>query len=83
MCVSHVGFHKDVFKPSLLKSTAVFLVFVFAWTIIAFYQIECTGTCRANSSRNRRTKSISIIEYSIRNVVFFNYYREGMIYEVC
>ncbi len=36
--VSHVGFHKDVFKPSLLKSTAVFLVFVFAWTNLGIYQ---------------------------------------------
>ena len=38
MKIIHIGFHKDVFKPSLLKSTAVFLVFVFAWTNMGLYQ---------------------------------------------
>ncbi len=38
--VSHkIGFHKDVFKPSLIKSIAVFLVFVFAWTNLGIYQV--------------------------------------------
>ncbi len=36
--ISHkIGFHKDIFKPSLLKSTAAFLVFVFAWTNLGIY----------------------------------------------
>jgi hypothetical protein len=34
-----IGFHKDIFKPSLLKSTAVFLVFVFAWSNMGIYQV--------------------------------------------
>jgi chromosome segregation ATPase len=43
--VSHkIGFHKDVFKPSLLKSTAVFLVFVFAWTNMGIYQVVYAAT---------------------------------------
>ena len=33
-----IGFHKDIFKPSLLNSAAVFLVFVFAWTNLGIYQ---------------------------------------------
>ena len=37
--VSRIGFHTDVFKPSLLKSTAVFLVFMFAWTNLGIYQV--------------------------------------------
>ncbi len=35
---SRIGFHKGVFRPSLLKSIAVFLVFVFAWTNMGIYQ---------------------------------------------
>ena len=42
--VSHIGFHKDIFKPSLLKSTAVFLVFVFAWTNLGIYQAVYAAT---------------------------------------
>jgi hypothetical protein len=34
-----IGFHKDIFKPSLSKSIAVFLVFVFAWTNLGLYQV--------------------------------------------
>ena len=37
--VSRTGSHKDIFKPSLSKSTAVFLVFVFAWTNLGIYQV--------------------------------------------
>ena len=48
MRVSHVGFHKDVFKPSLLKSTAVFLVFVFAWTNMGLYQAVYAATTSSN-----------------------------------
>ncbi len=39
-----IGFHKDIFKPSLLKSTAVFLVFVFAWTNLGIYQAVYAAT---------------------------------------
>ncbi len=39
-----IGFHKDVFKPSLLKSTAVFLVFVFAWTNMGLYHAVYAST---------------------------------------
>jgi hypothetical protein len=34
-----IGFRKDIFKPSLSKSIAVFLVFVFAWTNMGIYQV--------------------------------------------
>jgi len=39
-----IGFHKDIFKPSLSKSIAVFLVFVFAWTNLGFYQVVYAAT---------------------------------------
>ena len=44
MKIVHIGFHKDIFKPSLLKSIAVFLVFVFAWTNMGLYQAVYAAT---------------------------------------
>ena len=55
--VSHVGFHKDVFKPSLLKSTAVFLVFVFAWTNMGLYQAVYAAE---NSKESKASSSIPL-----------------------
>ncbi len=48
-----VGFHKDVFKPSLLKSIAVFLMFVFAWTNLGIYQ----AVYAAKSTKEPNTSS--------------------------
>jgi len=45
-----IGFRKDIFKPSLLKSIAVFLVFVFAWTNLGFYQAVYAATNGVKSS---------------------------------
>ncbi|MCL4479262.1 MAG: transglutaminase [Deltaproteobacteria bacterium] len=50
-----IGFHKDVFKPSLLKSTAVFLIFVFAWTNLGIYQVVYAAT--ANSGEHQVASS--------------------------
>ncbi len=46
-----IGFHKDVFKPSLLKSTAVFLVFVFVWTNMGLYQAVYAATTSSSQHR--------------------------------
>ena len=43
-----IGSHKDIFKPSLLKSTAVFLVFVFAWMNMGLYQAVYAATTSRN-----------------------------------
>ena len=53
MKIVHIGFHKDIFKPSLLKSTAVFLVFVFAWTNMGLYQVVYA----AESSKELKSSS--------------------------
>ncbi|MCL4479383.1 MAG: transglutaminase [Deltaproteobacteria bacterium] len=50
-----IGFHKDIFKPSLLKSIAVFLIFVFAWTNLGIYQVVYAAT--ANSGEHQVASS--------------------------
>lgn len=64
MKIAHIGFHKDVFKPSLLKSIAVFLVFVFAWTNLGIYQVVYAATTSnsqhpAVSSERNNSKELS------------------------
>ncbi len=55
MKIVHIGFHKDVFKPSLLKSTAVFLVFVFAWTNMGLYQVVYAATTSSSQHQVANT----------------------------
>ncbi|MCL4479387.1 MAG: transglutaminase-like domain-containing protein [Deltaproteobacteria bacterium] len=52
-----IGSNKDIFKPSLLKSTAVFLVFIFAWTNLGIYQVVYAATTNSGEHQVANSES--------------------------